>query len=164
MQPRHYRALLFSDEGRIGRRPFWLFLIASIVFAMAMLSLPLVGLPAVAPVLISVILIFPSYCILAKRLHDIGIEGQWAIFMVGIAAIDAVLIAAGPGTRGFAMLETIRAIWWWIALLNMLGFFAIGLWPGQKGANRFGPSVRSANAARLSHQQPSRDNGSQGDP
>lgn len=142
------RRLLLTDEGRIGRRPFWLFLLGSIALAITLLSLPLIGLPAVAPVLISVILIFPSYCVLAKRFQDIGIDGQWAIFMVGIAAIDAVLIAAGPGARGFAVLETMRAIWWWFALANMLGFFAIGLWPGQNGANRFGPSVRaSANAS-----------------
>jgi uncharacterized membrane protein YhaH (DUF805 family) len=141
------RALLLSDDGRASRLQFWLFLAGSIVFALALLSLPLVGLPAIAPVLISVILIFPTYCVLAKRLQDIGIDGQWAIFITGIAAIDAVLIAAGPGTRGFAVLETARAIWWWIALANTLGFFLIGLWPGEKGDNRFGPSVRSANAA-----------------
>lgn len=131
--------LLTSDEGRATRKEYWLFFLASIGFAMLLLALPVVGLPAVMPVAISLLLLYPSYCVIAKRLQDLNIPGQWAIFIALVAAIDAILIAAGPGGNRYWLLSLARSVWWWIALLNMAAFFVIGLMPGSRGVNPFGP-------------------------
>lgn len=136
---KEWRTLVLSDEGRISRRSFWLYFLCCIGLAFGLLSLPLIGLPAVMPVAISLILLFPSYCVIAKRLHDIGIDGQWAIFMTGIAAIDALWVAAGTGVRLNGFVTLIHTLWWWLALANTIAFFILGLWPGEQGPNRFGP-------------------------
>lgn len=138
---RALRVFLASDEGRISRKQFWLFLLGAVAFAMLLLSLPVIGLPAVMPVAISVILIFPSYCVIAKRLQDIGIDGQWAIAMSGIAAIDALWIAAGPAGALTGFVALLRGLWWWLALGNTLAFVVLGLWPGEQGHNRYGEPV-----------------------
>lgn len=139
IEPATLWRLLSSDEGRATRKEYWLFFLGSIAAAMLLLSLPAVGLPAVMPVAISLILLYPSYCVIAKRLQDCGIAGQWAIFIALIAAIDAILIAAGPGGNRHWLLAAARNLWWWIALLNMAAFFIIGLMPGVRGANAYGP-------------------------
>ena len=130
---------LGSDEGRISRSKFWLFFVFSIVLAMILLALPVIGLPAVMPVAISLLLLYPSYCVIAKRLQDFGVSGQWAIVIALIAAIDAILIAAGPSFSRHGLLLVVRNVWWWVALLNMAAFLAIGVLPGSRGPNAYGP-------------------------
>lgn len=139
LEPAVLLRFLTSDEGRATRKEYWLFFLACIGFAMLLLSLPVIGLPAVMPVAISLILLYPSYCIIAKRLQDLGMAGQWAIFIALVAAIDAILIAAGAGGNRNGLLPIVRNIWWWIALLNMAAFFVIGLLPGSRGPNAYGP-------------------------
>lgn len=130
-------ALLFDDEGRIPRRLFWLYLVAAAAFVIALLlGLPLFGVPArIAPVAASLLLIYPSYCVIAKRLQDVGVDGRWAILMSGVAAVDALVAAAGSG----GAMPYLRALWWWVALANGLAFLGLGLVPGARGPNAYGP-------------------------
>ena len=128
-----------SDEGRATRKDYWLFFLGCIGLTLVLLSLPVFGVRAVVPVAISLILIYPSYCVIAKRLQDVGVAGQWAIFMSLIAAIDAIWIAAGKGGQAHWLLSALRELWWWLALANMIAFFVLGLLPGQRGPNAYGP-------------------------
>ncbi len=69
-------------------------------------------------------LLFCAACILCKRLHDRGRAGWWA---------GLVLLAAG--TASWPMSYD------WRAAILLVAVVDLGLWPGQKGGNRFGPGL-----------------------
>jgi uncharacterized membrane protein YhaH (DUF805 family) len=74
-------------------------------------------------------LLFCAACILCKRLHDRGRAGWWA----GLVLL-AVWTASWPTQYG------------WQAAVFLIAVVDLGLWPGQKGGNRFGPEVGSPSA------------------
>lgn len=118
--------LLFSFDGRIGRAPYWYFVLAvtvvfAVLFAFAGISLfsgvGLDGVPASAPSvgvagvllpLACIALLWPSLAIAAKRWHDVDKSAWW--ILIGLVPIVGGLIA-----------------------LAFNGFVA-----GTPGANRFG--------------------------
>jgi uncharacterized membrane protein YhaH (DUF805 family) len=72
------------------------------------------------------LLLFPTACILSKRLHDRGRAGWWGFLVVW------ALVEAWPQPSnlfGYAALAVLA-----VTLLDL------GLMPGQPGANRFGPN------------------------
>ena len=71
-------------------------------------------------------LLFPTACILSKRLHDRGRAGWWAF------AIVWALVEAWPSPH--------TPMGYVAAAVLALGFIELGLRPGEAGANRFGPS------------------------
>jgi uncharacterized membrane protein YhaH (DUF805 family) len=68
--------------------------------------------------------LFPTACILSKRLHDLGRAGWWAFVPVW-ALVEAWPRPATP--LGYAALALLAAT-----------FVYLGLTPGQPGRNRFG--------------------------
>lgn len=130
----NWSQLLFSFEGRIGRAPYWYFVLAAtvlfgVLFAFAGVSLfsgvGLDGVPAAAPnsgvagILLPVVciaLLWPSLAIAAKRWHDVDKSAWW--ILIGLVPVVGGLVA-----------------------LVFNGFVA-----GTPGANRFGnpPSGRVA--------------------
>lgn len=116
---------LFSFQGRISRKAFWLFLLAMIVINVVIGLLqpqPQID-PAMDPAaamslafgatpwwswLLSVVFLFVSLAVYAKRWHDQDRSGWWSLLML------------------------IPIIGWLIGLI-MLGFI-----PGTPGPNRFG--------------------------
>lgn len=121
--------LLFSFEGRIGRAPYWYFVLAvtllfGALFAMVGVSMfssaSLTdanavpqggGMAAMAMPIVSLLLLWPSLAISAKRWHDVDKSAWW------------ILISLVPLVGGL------------IALV-FNGFIA-----GTPGANRFGPAL-----------------------
>lgn len=140
---RHWRAwrpaaFLFSDDGRIGRRALWVYLAATMLLAFAVFFSRTLRQTAAVHVVFAVLLLFPSYCVFAKRLQDIGVAGAWAIVIVAISALDIVLAASGLKLRP-GRLAGVMSTWDWIGLANMaVVMVGLGLWPGTQGANRFG--------------------------
>ena len=70
------------------------------------------------------LLLFPTACILSKRLHDRGRAGWWAFLAVW------ALVEAWPAPSnlfGYAAVAVLAVI-----------FIDLGLTPGESGANRFG--------------------------
>lgn len=132
---------LFSFEGRIGRAPYWYFVLAAIVlfgvvFAAVGVSMfgamtaaapdaPPAGMGAATmaiPVL-SLLMLWPSLAICAKRWHDVDKSAWW--ILIGLVPVVGGLVA-----------------------LVFNGFI-----PGTPGANRFGDPpgqrlVPAAGAAR----------------
>jgi len=131
-------ALLFSDEGRIGRRALWFYLLATMLLAaLVFFSTTLRQSPPVH-IAFAVLLLYPSYCVFSKRLQDIGVAGAFAIAVVAISALDLVLAASGLKLRP-GRLAALMQIWEWVGLANMAFVMVVlGLWPGNDGANRFG--------------------------
>jgi uncharacterized membrane protein YhaH (DUF805 family) len=72
-------------------------------------------------------LLFSTACVVCKRLHDRGRRGWWAFAVVWAVA------AAWPGSFGATQI---------VAAVVLLGAFVdLGLMPGQRGPNRFGPGA-----------------------
>ncbi len=100
--------LLFSFEGRVGRAPYWYFVLAvtvlfGAVFAIVGVSLfnavasgadagaaPSAGMAAVVP-LLSLLLLWPSLAICAKRWHDVDKSAWW--ILIGLVPVVGGLIA-----------------------------------------------------------------------
>ena len=109
--PTSPRWLLFSFDGRIGRRSWWLWG-AAVMIGMAMyltVVLRLAGLSGeTADLLVNALLLWPALAISVKRWHDRDKPAWW------------VLIAFVPVIG-----------WLWVLIEN-------GLLRGSAGANRFG--------------------------
>lgn len=71
-------------------------------------------------------LLFPTACILSKRLHDRGRAGWWAFALVW-ALVEVWPLPHTP-------------VGYLFAAILALGFIELGLMPGEAGPNRFGPS------------------------
>lgn len=100
--------LLFSFEGRVGRAPYWYFVLAvtvlfGAVFAIVGVSLfnamaagadagaaPSPGMAAAVP-LLSLLLLWPSLAICAKRWHDVDKSAWW--ILIGLVPVVGGLIA-----------------------------------------------------------------------
>jgi uncharacterized membrane protein YhaH (DUF805 family) len=72
------------------------------------------------------LLLFPTACILSKRLHDRGRAGWWAFLVVW------ALVEAWP--------RPVNAFGYVALFVLAVAFLDLGLMPGQAGANRFGPN------------------------
>jgi uncharacterized membrane protein YhaH (DUF805 family) len=80
------------------------------------------------------LLLFPTACILSKRLHDRGRAGWWGFLIVW------ALVEAWPQPSnlfGYAALAVLA-----------ITFLDLGLMPGAPGVNRFGPNPAAARRAR----------------
>lgn len=74
---------LFSFKGRIGRRDFWIWIILWVISMTLLFTLANGGmLDFQTAAFILVCLIWPTACVMVKRLHDRGRHGAWALAMV----------------------------------------------------------------------------------
>ena len=109
--PTSPRWLLFSFEGRIGRRSWWLWSAAVLIGLSIYLTavLRIAGVPkGTTDLLVNLLLVWPALAISVKRWHDRDKPGWWA------------LIAFVPVVG-----------WIWALIEN-------GLLRGSDGVNRFG--------------------------
>jgi uncharacterized membrane protein YhaH (DUF805 family) len=117
--------LMLSSTGRLSRAAF--LGAAGVLLALAAIYEYGLhrGLGLKAGWIVYPLLLFPTACILSKRLHDRGRAGWWA-FLVVWALIEAW--PAPSNLFGYAA----------IAVLAVT-FLDLGLMPGEPEANRFGP-------------------------
>jgi len=109
--------------GRAGRREYW-----AVVGALLLLSFLLQGLPRFLDLVFPFLLAGAQ----ARRLHDFGRSGWWALpaMLVPLAPGLGLYFASGSEEVGVAAgsLVSLAAIVW------------IGVVPGSTGASRFGPA------------------------
>jgi uncharacterized membrane protein YhaH (DUF805 family) len=80
------------------------------------------------------LLLFPTACILSKRLHDRGRAGWWG-FLVVWALVEAWPAPSSP--LGYAALAVLAVT-----------FLDLGFMPGASGPNRFGANPAEMRRAR----------------
>lgn len=102
---------LFSFEGRVGRKTFWLTLLAIIgvvvaaqvlLAVLASMSEGAAKIGAILVLLVSAVLLVPALAISAKRWHDLNKSGWWLLLgFVPLANLYAVAMTGFvKGTEG----------------------------------------------------------------
>jgi uncharacterized membrane protein YhaH (DUF805 family) len=141
----------FDMNGRVNRSDFWYFIMASFVVSIAAgIVSSIIGLGGALSALVGLALLPPTTGMGARRLQDIGRDGNlvWAL-TIPIAIFDVVNLLtglAGPfGIYGFlAFYFTIGwliNLWALIALVAMVYFW---VQPGNAGANQYGAEPKAA--------------------
>jgi len=138
-------ALLWSFEGRISRKPYWLASLALIVVMAALAGLIavfagaeiLTGEPAAnaGPWLLIVVLWIPSMWILvalgAKRLHDRDKSAWWLLVFY---LLPSVLQNAAGFAGGIGLVLALAGL-----ALSLWALVELGFLRGTPGPNRYGP-------------------------
>ena len=142
-------------NGRLSRRRFWPFAATAVVLVLvtSIILPPLGG-------LLGLVLAVPIATPAVRRLHDVGLSGFWllpllvlpivligvmlfsiSIFSLVLAAVIDSSLSQGQVEDVFRTTEIVLAgsFAGWLTLC-MIAL----LWPGSKGANKFGDSLGSA--------------------
>lgn len=126
---------LFSFNGRLGRRDFWLWMVSWLILmvvdfffaAQEWITYQSAGFTLV-------VLLWPTAAVLVKRLHDRNKSAWWALLFV----LAWMLVA---GNWAAAMPQT----WSWVlgrlapSVIFIMLLIDCGAFTGTPGANRFGP-------------------------
>lgn len=110
-------------------------------------------------------LVLPNYALLARRLHDAGLSAFWmALLLPNVATQFATFNAMGKMVRHTpvagleaaaghgAMEQALAAGFGQVGMISIIAsicsvvLFVMTLWPGEKGANRFGPDPKDPDA------------------
>ena len=152
-----WKNLFLTPSGRIGQKDFWIGIL--IIFAaglvlgwIANMINPILGL------VVSLALLYPGYCVMAKRFQDFGKNGVIAATPYVISAIVSVMAfvstagligAAAVGSDAAAMGAAGGLLG--TGLLALIGFFVwvafllwAGLTKGDPAPNQYGPSPTPA--------------------
>lgn len=128
---------LFSINGRIGRRDFWIWIGIWVLAMVVLFSLAGGGMLSLqTAAFMLVCLLWPTAAVTVKRLHDRGKSGFWALMM-----IVAWMLLAG----NWVMLT---GIWEWAVgrfiptLIMVMMFIDLGAFVGTQGENKFGKDTQ----------------------
>jgi len=101
-----YKKLLFSFEGRINRKPYWMFILAVIAVAFVLVGVSLVigeNAGMILLVLFQILILWSALAVQAKRWHDRDKSAWWLLMnLVPIIGPIWVFVEAGclRGTEG----------------------------------------------------------------
>ena len=139
--------LLFSADGRIGQKDFW------VGFAILLVGGILIHLVPLAGTVVWVLSTYCWACLYAKRLHDFGKSGwhQLWVFAFGyICVIGGIVMGAGGAIAAmasdrfnWAMFAGTASVLIGLLCLSVIAHFLfllyVGLSRSDPGPNRFGP-------------------------
>lgn len=127
---------LFSLNGRIRRRDFWIWVGMWIIAMLLLFVLADCGLlERQNAAFVLVCLLWPTAAVVVKRFHDRGKSGRWALLL-----IIAWMLFAG----NWVMLED---IWHWVVgrlipvVIMVMMLFELGVLLGTPGENKFGKAT-----------------------
>lgn len=141
---------LFSLKGRVSRVPFVVFILTclGVIYISRFMeaSDDLSMLPILTTLMVIILLIWPIFSVMTKRLHDISKKSLWAL---PVALSPAILIFFSIFYTMMGFLNPYPENEWLLSSppFLFLGYIsvltvALALLPGTKGANRFGPSPK----------------------
>jgi len=120
--------ILFSATGRMRQLPF---VIASVgllfVLAFYQALLTTSGLKLAIGLIVYFALVYMGACVLAKRLHDRGRSGWWAVIIL------VAIFMVWPAPSGFFDFIAVVVLVW--------AFIDLALMPGERGDNRYGRTL-----------------------
>jgi uncharacterized membrane protein YhaH (DUF805 family) len=134
--------LLFSFQGRLNRKPYWMTVIATMVIIIVLLLFALIlirehrfefaRLTLALLVILYIPLIWIGLAIGAKRLHDRDKSAWWLLVFY---AAPGILSTAGNRLEdvGFIILHVISFA------ISVWAFVELGCLRGTPGPNRYGP-------------------------
>ena len=101
-----YKKLLFSFEGRINRKPYWMFILAVIAVAFVLVGVSLVigeNAGMILLVLFQILILWSALAVQAKRWHDRDKSAWWLLMnLIPVIGPIWVFVEAGclRGTEG----------------------------------------------------------------
>ena len=135
--------ILTSTQGRIPRSQWWAGLVVLVIIGVVLglliawvLGMTMVGL--IATLILQIILLYPSYCISAKRFQDRNKPGSLALIGIGLAILQTLARLVGLSNP-----YSPTAVDW---ILN-IALLIVGIWylielgilRGTVGPNTYGP-------------------------
>lgn len=156
------KALLTTTDGRISRKQWWtgtvVLIVVGLVLSMALMAVAgnNYGLMAWGNLIISLVLIYPAYCIGVKRRQDRGNSGTDVKVLLGASVVVSLLQAFNIGVEmtdiGNGVMMPMPSMWFTVlgGVLAVFGIYMLvqlGFLRGTAGANSYGPDPRAGYAA-----------------
>ncbi len=154
--------LLTTTDGRISRRQWWtgtvVLIVAGLVLSILLMTLAgnNFGLMAWGNLIISLLLIYPAYCIGMKRRQDRDNNGTDLKVLLGASVVVSLLQAFGIGLEmtdvGNGVMMPMPSMWFTIlggvlAVFSIYMVIQLGFLRGTAGANSYGPDPHAGFAA-----------------
>jgi uncharacterized membrane protein YhaH (DUF805 family) len=124
---------LFSINGRIGRRDFWIWIglwVLAMIMLFTLAGSGLLNLQTAAFALVC--LLWPTAAVTVKRLHDRGKSGIWALLMILAWMLLAGNWAVLPGVWQWGVGRFIPT------LIMVMMLIDLGAFVGTQGENKYG--------------------------
>jgi len=142
--------LLFSTQGRIGRGAYWAGAlgIAALGFLSSLILWRIYG-PYLyfgaggrfAVFALTILLAYPSYCVMAKRFQDQNESAVFALIGPGLSVLNATLILfAVELDDPWHPLALVRLVLYAQVLVGIFYLIALGCVRGTASPNRYGPN------------------------
>ena len=154
--------LLTTTDGRISRKQWWtgtvVLIVAGLVLSILLMTLAgnNFGLMAWGNLIISLLLIYPAYCIGMKRRQDRDNNGTDLKVLLGASVVVSLLQAFGIGLEmtdvGNGVMMPMPSMWFTIlggvlAVFSIYMVIQLGFLRGTAGANSYGPDPHAGYAA-----------------
>lgn len=154
--------LLTTTDGRISRRQWWtgtvVLIVAGLVLSILLMTLAgnNFGMMAWGNLIISLLLIYPAYCIGMKRRQDRDNNGTDLKILLGASVVVSLLQAFGIGLEmtdvGNGVMMPMPSMWFTIlggvlAVFSIYMVIQLGFLRGTAGANSYGPDPHAGFAA-----------------
>lgn len=134
------RDVYLNDQGRIARLPYFGFSLAltvPYVIAAYLLASLLGALGGVLVLALYAVVAYPYYCLMAKRLQDFGQPGKYAVAVIAIGIVAALL----------QFVEALHGVSMAISAIQAIMGLVILFMPGNPGDNAYGTSPTKLAAA-----------------
>lgn len=134
------KELLFSFQGRIGRKTYWMWNLVYYLMITAFVIGANVVAPSVAPIAVPIFIVliwFPDLAVTAKRWHDRGKSARWLLLNIPLV-LSRVAIPFGTDSAGQP--STLQTVFSFVALMCGLWILVeCGFLKGQQEQNQYGP-------------------------
>lgn len=135
----------FDMSGRVSRKEFWYFVLASVVLYIGAAIIGSILFSGLLTSLLGLALLLPSMGLGARRLQDIGRNGQLMWIWAGVTLLMDIIGLLGAVTGPYGALGVLflfLSIGWLISLAMLIvSVVLIYFWvqPGNSGPNQYGP-------------------------